>query len=304
MNSKTNAPNLMWLFVLFAVNLLLGCGSSSAEKSSNPPPEPPIVTQSGALCGEIRLSTRPLLYCYEDRVGHGQSSETVVPVIYYFHGLGGNVQDIFEGEAKTVLDALARVYGDRLPIIVSLSLGSDGVIGDDATEIVTAGLPAIDQFLASGKTFRRTLMGGSMGGHNSLRLTAEGGFVSAAALCPAVATFNGHNRAEVDSYIARNEPLLDRDFFEQALASYQKQLTTAEIWARNNPLNLISEGVYSSIPIYLSTGIEDQLGFIEGARAFQTRAQQNGVQLDYHEVHGPHCAFDLPALVRFLRNHT
>lgn len=303
---------VIWFALLLSLNLLAGCGNETNDSANTDAQaeaataQPPVVTQSGAKCGEVPLPRRPLRYCFEDRAGQAQSSSQEVPVIYYFHGLGGSVEDLFEGENQYLFEALKRAYGNQLPIIVSLSLGNEGVMGDEAAEIASAALAQVDRFIAPGKSLRRTLMGGSMGGHNVLRLGAEsaGGFRAIAALCPAIGTFNGHDRAEVDAYIARHEPLLDRKFFEKALVSYKRELATKEIWDRNNPLNIIPSGVYLRTPIYISTGIQDQLGFIEGSREFTSRARASGVNVDYHEVTGPHCIFDLSSLLRFLRTNT
>lgn len=288
----------LWFILLFAVNLLIGCGDSKAESSHT---QSPVVTESGNLCGQVALQKRPLLYCYEDRAGQISNSSREIPVIYYFHGLGGSVEDLFKN--RWLVDALEKAYGSQLPVIVSLSLGNEGVMGDEANEIASSGLSQIEKAIAPQRSFRRLLVGGSMGGHNVLRLGAAQPerLGAIAALCPAVASFNGHHRGEVDAYIARHEPLFDRDYFEKALAVYKRELPTAEIWDRNSPIKMLESGIYKNIPIFYSVGIEDQLGFIEGGREFRDRALQAGVNVDYHEVHGPHCSADIPALLRFLK---
>lgn len=268
-----------------------------------PTPAPPARTQSGATCGEVPLPQRKLLYCFQDIAGQAARNNAQINVIYYFHGLGGNVNDLFGENGRLILDGLSRLFGANMPIVASLSVGSNGVLGPDTGDVVNSGLPVVEGFMAPGKTFRRIVLGGSMGGHNTLRLGAESpaSFAALAALCPALATFNGHDQAEVDAYIQRHADVIDVEFFNRALAIYKEQLPTPEIWDANNPFTFLDQGRYDGIPIFLSVGIEDQLGFIEGSREFKRRSDlRPRMSVDYHEVHGQHCSFDVNALLRFM----
>ena len=299
----------VFAFVAMA-SLVAGCARDSQPAAPQPEAEaiaPSAPIGLNAACGQVdpdspESSKRPLQYCYEDRVRQAVRSATV-PIFYFFHGLGGNVGDPFNGDARFILDAMVRVYGGDMPVVVSLSLGSDGILAADSEWVASEGLAQVEAIVARGKPARRVVMGGSMGGYNTLRLVAQAPrkFVAAAALCPALATFNGHRQAEVDAYMERHRAILDRDFFLRALESYKRQLSTEAVWEANSPFAFLASGAFDALPIFMSVGREDQLGFIEGAREFRSRAQARGVNLDYHEVSGPHCVFDLLRFLQFIR---
>ena len=224
----------------------------------------------------------------------------MLTILYTFHGLGGSVR----GDFDQVYDALSRLLGNQMPVVASLSLGSDGVMGDEAGEVERIAIPEIERRIGGDRSFRRVLLGGSMGGHNVMRLLASaerGRYAGAAAVCPALATFNGHRPEEVEAYKRRNAAVLDMEFFERALATYKVELPTESIWEANNPFTLLANGAYVGTPIFISVGTEDSVGFLEGSREFRDRAQRYpGVDIEYHEVGGKHCAFDFPRLMQFL----
>jgi pimeloyl-ACP methyl ester carboxylesterase len=306
MRSQATLKSLLIFFSFFVFS---GCARGSDESSSNGggatarPAEIPKAQPTSNECGFVPLASEQLQYCYRDLTKRATNSDPEVTIVYYFHGLYGSVDDLFSGPDQRLFEALKAIFGLRLPIIASLSLGSTGVFGPNTEEIVARGLPAVENLIAPGKRIRRVAIGGSMGGHNSLRIAAEkpGTFKAVAALCPALATFNGHRQNEVDAYIERNKAVLDRDFFEKALVYYKQTLSTDEIWTANNPFTLLDQGRYDGLPIYLSVGRQDQVGFLEGSREFKRRADlRPGMTIDYHEVTGPHCAVDIPSFIRFV----
>ena len=304
---KTRSLALTTVFALFA-SACAGGGSRGSSDTTNQVPLAPAAAANGIskTCTQVPLSNsnEALDYCFADPAGQGRGSGQSATIVYYFHGLGGNAKDLFEGNDKPLLDAIFQVLGSRAPIVASLSLGPSGVFADDTAELLSSGLPAIENAIAPGKTVRRILLGGSMGGHNVLRLAAQGGpslFHAAAALCPAIATFNGYNDAEVASYRARNAAVLDNVLFGQAMTAFKKRITDAADWTANNPFTFESQGTYDGLPLFMSVGTEDTLGFLEGSREFVRRASlRPAMNVDYHEISGVHCSFDAPPLLRFL----
>lgn len=255
------------------------------------------------VCDAVPIPQNQLAYCVADAAQKGKSSVTQVDVIYFFHGLGGNERDLFTDRGRQVLDLVKLAYGNKTPIIVSLSIGAEGVFASQTADILQ-GMKDVEARIAPAKTIRRVLLGGSMGGHNSLRLAAESpnAFRAIAALCPAVGTFNGYNDGEVEAYIQRNKGMtFNEKFLREALVKYKKTIRTAEEWDANNPFTFLERGTYDRLPIFVSVGREDSLGFVEGSREFKRRGDSRpGMRVDYHEYRGPHCTFDPGALVRFL----
>ena len=269
-----------------------------------------IVTKAGAhidpdvTCDAVQTTHHRVGYCYSDAAGRARGADPQVDVIYYFHGLGGSEQDLFSDRGRQILDLLKLAYGKKVPLIASISIGSGGVFAGTTDEIRNEGLQAIETKIAPGKTLRRILVGGSMGGHNTLRLAASTpkDFAAVAALCPALGTFDGYNSDEVDAYIKRHKGIyFDEAFFRRAIDVYKKSIPNSAEWIANNPFSFINQGAYDGLPIFLSVGREDQLGFVEGSREFKARADARpAMKVTYVEFRGPHCAFDPVALVKFL----
>lgn len=307
---------------LAIASMLAACGAGSGAESNlaatggpsvaTPPPaqlRPPLpgpeILEEGRACGGVPLpkARETLEFCFSDPANQARSSKSTVKIIYYLHGLNGSVKEMFEGRMKVVFDTLGRILGSNTPIFVGISIGSQGVFADDTREILVTGLPALEANVAPGKKIERVLLGGSMGGYNSLRLAGENAraFSKVAALCPAVATFNGHRPQEVAAYIERHRDVLDRPFFDSALATYKRRIPTEQAWVANNPLTFLDRGAYAGLPIFMSIGDRDSLALFEGTREFRRRAEARGdTSVDYHEVSGGHCMFDFAALLRFL----
>jgi hypothetical protein len=308
--SSALTPGLASAVALSAL-LLSGC-AGSVSHAAGPTTSLPFAdqaTQFVKTCATTPLARagETLQYCFTDPAGIGKGTDSSVTVLFYFHQLGGNPSDIFEGNDRPVLDAIYNALGAHAPIVASLSLGPTGVFGDDTGELLNSGLPAIEAAIAPGKTVRRILAGGSMGGYNVLRLAAAGGpakFHAVAALCPAIATFNGYDDAAVAAYRARNAATLDNALFAEALTVFKQHLTSAADWDANNPFTFENNGAYDGLPIFMSVGTEDTLGFLEGSREFLRRAGgRPAMNVDYHEVGGPHCSFDGTSLLRFIVLH-
>lgn len=299
---------LLRLLTVFIALTLTACASDSNDNAGTPGgneggsgTEAPRSRE--VQCGVIDLPEKDMRYCFQDLKGQVEKNTPEVNIVYFFHGLGGSEFELFGPNGKVILQGLAQTFGDELPVIVGLSMGSTGVLGDETDEVAQIGLPALEQLIASGRNFRRLLLGGSLGGHNTLKLAAEapGRFAAAAAFCPALATFNGYDDSEIQSYKARHQAILDEDFLDRAIAAYRTELTSADEWDRANPFTLLPLGAYDNLPLFLSTGREDSLGFIEGSREFRDRALTRPLmRVDYHEVSGGHCAFDIPAFLRFV----
>ncbi|MES2963955.1 MAG: hypothetical protein V4760_08695 [Bdellovibrionota bacterium] len=292
-------PRSFTLLASLFIAVITACSSSTSGQPSAPPAPPVRTRADGVVCSSVVLSKRPLSYCFQDR--ENQSSKPEPNVIYYFHGLGGNEEEIF-GRLAFLLDAFSQLFGVDMPVVVGVSLGSSGVMGHEAADIVSRGIPQIEKTFAPGKPVQRLLLGASMGGHNVLRLGGESAssFVGAAGLCPAMGTFNGHDVAAVAAYKRRHAQNLDLDFFNRALAVYKKELPTAKAWADNNPFTLLPRGAYDGLPIFLSVGTEDSLGFYEGVREFtKLSVLRPGMSIQSPEVPGGHCAFDVDALLAF-----
>ena len=298
--------NMIRFFLIFsAMGNLAGCARDEGGSAAGPltPILKPFLRDvpTPAPCASVPLSDRTFSYCArQGPAGTGPNAK----LIYFMHGLGQSADVITSNDAvRALLDSLAKVAGDGMPTIISISLGADGVFADLTQQVVDL-LPSIEAKVAPGsQTPVRISMGASMGGHNSLRLAGQAPekFRSIVALCAAVGTFNAYDPAAVADYEKRNESVIDRKALESALDAFKHTIKTSEQWAANNPFRFLQAGAYDKLPVFLSVGRSDQYGFLEGNREFKGALEKRaGASVEFHEVEGPHCVFDPVATIKFI----
>lgn len=243
-------------------------------------------------CGEFRDDGgRTLSYCRAD------GSATV---LYYFHGLGGDAS-LQKEPVKSLIANARRLLGARAPSVISLSLGKEGVFKDDNVAFARESAAKIEALLKTPPT-KRVLVGLSMGGHNALRVLMEapGEYAAASLLCPALLDIDGYDAAEKQAYIDRHRDHLDPRFFDRAWAIYSREFPTAARWRVNNPFVALRAGRLDGVPLFLSTGRNDSLGFFEGATSWVTAARERSDTVTWAPVDGSHCTFDSFKLLDFL----
>lgn len=305
--------NAFLVLILFSMSLTIGCSSNNddAENTAAAPtsPTPSESPESpNEPCQTVDFPTGPALrYCIKRATTNNHTN-----IIYFFHGLGGSADDIYREPLSTALRLALESLGSKMPHVVSVSFGSSVPIGVDtsvgtsslAGELITTGFPRIEQQLGftSANPPSRQLMGVSMGGFNVLTVSASQPdlFKTVISLCPALIAFDPFDPAQVEAYIQRNEPYVNRSSVNTALSVLRSNFPTPQAWQSTDPLRQVPLGRYDSLTMFMSIGRQDEFGFIEGANAFSKEARARGLRLTYETVNGPHCVFDLNGLIRFL----
>jgi len=279
--------------------------SACAKSDNGGPSELEQKAASGCKTMTFTTSQHVLRYCV-------RSTGPVKSLIYYFHGAGGDASDIYAGQFDELYQSLAAHFGANVPGVVSVSFGqvetmpietqsADPVSVD---ELVNVAMPIVENELGfdSQHVPVRNLMGLSLGGFNALNLAGERetSFKSVSALCPALIDFDPFDAKQVQGYITRNQSVVNPDLVNQTIQLLQSKYTKDSIWNNNDPLNKIESGKLASLPIFISTGSEDDYGFFEGANAFVRLAQPLNKQLVWAPTTGKHCSFDNAALASFL----
>lgn len=285
---------------LAAILVMVAAASSlqaRAQGASAPIDDPQ--AQIDHLCETIPLDPLPLTFCFE----RPKESVTSAHVVYFFHGIRGSAEDFFGGAYALALRALQRHLGDKAPLFVSLSLGPEGIIKGGIGAQLRGLFPEIERRIGvTASAVRRDLVGASMGGHNAAQVAVAGAgqFHSMTLLCPAIIDFDPHDPQQLEAYRKRHAAYLDQNFFEYLLKVFRREFPSSAEWSANTPFGYLAQGAYDGLPMFVSVGRSDSLGFAEGAGLFAQRMQARQGSAQWAPVWGRHCAFDVQGLIRFL----
>lgn len=283
------------LFVFFAA-LTFNSPQASAQEIVDPSENPQ--SRIPHLCEQIPLEPMPLTFCFEKP----KETQTTTHVVYFFHGIRGSAEEFFSGAYALALRALQQHLGDKAPLFVSLSFGPEGIIKDEIGGRLHGALSVIETRLGLSGQIRRDLVGASMGGHNASQVAAAGSkaFNSLTLLCPALIDFDPHDAEQLKKYRERHSAYLNNDFFEYLLKVFRREFPTSAAWNANTPFGYMNQGAFDGLPMFISVGRRDTLGFAEGAELFSKQFQARQGSAQWEPVWGPHCIFNVSALVRFL----
>lgn len=297
--------------IVFIISLLalVACSSSSNSSSPGGPtaqqdkPNPPTRPE----CALITIENQDYSYCVWDPAGQLQglpSWRNTVNLVYYWHGVEGRPEEIFD---STLFTSLRREFGTNMPTLISLSMGPEGVVVGQAAAIGQKLIPALEaKRVPRGLRISRQMMGLSMGGHNALRVAGEtpSMFKAVHALCPALVSFDPGDPAEVQNYFHRNKETIDITFANEVLRVFRNHFSKPGDWETTNPFALLKKGRYQSMDLFLSVGREDELGFAEGVERFAKAGPPGpNPHLSLSIVPGRHCSFDERRLSPALRLH-
>lgn len=284
--------------LLFSIASLFVIACSSKNDSTDDALKP---LEVGNECEWVSMSQHDLQYCYEPgavREARGRSQR----VVYFFHGIGGNAKNIFQGEEAKLVQKAHELLGKAAPLFVGLSIGQEGVFhGSLVTDFLQNGMQRIESafgIVVSG----RDLIGKSMGAFNALRIAAGSpeSFSSIAALCPPLVYINPFDQKELEAYVARHEEYLSRPLLMRVLNVLKKEFQNFQNFQSNNPFYFLNRGAYDQSKLFLSVGRKDSLGFFEGSELFRKISSDRGLDLSYSPVEGRHCAYSAQDLGLFL----
>lgn len=284
---------------VFSATAAFGCTGVSST-SMTPAPVPAIGLKN-SQCGAIVESGVTVSFCFWRDAERADPTQA----IFFFHGLGGSHQ-LDREPLKSLITMAPQLWSDQsIPVLISLSIGSSGVIRDDRASAVRRAIEKIERNLLGTAPARRHLAGVSMGGHNALRVMAvdPASFNTAALLCPALLDIDGYNPSEKAAYLARH-PEVDRSFFDRAWSLYRAEFPEREGWRANNPFEFAKAGAFDGRRVLISTGRQDSLGFFEGSTRLKSALEARSIRVEWAPVDGGHCVFDRWALAGFLHEIT
>ena len=234
-------------------------------------------------------------------------------IVYFFHGMNGQPGNIFTLlSPNSPFYPMAKQLYKEAPFYISLSLGARETVPVEAAgldpaslrDLLDTAIPTIERdFLFYGIPVSRHLIGMSLGGHNALSVAAlrPKYFKSVMAICPALISFNPFDATQVQDYIARQPYVINPTLVNDMVAALKTKFVNEANWSARNPLNLLAEGRYDGVNLFISTGNRDEYGFLEGAEAFATTASRRNMRsMVYAPTTGGHCSADMLGLGQFL----
>jgi hypothetical protein len=264
-------------------------------------------------CYTTKLRSWPQFeYCLKDLGANSGPKD----IIYFWHGVGGGANNIFSviHPQSDMYDVVISRGIDKAPLFVGMSFGSQAIVPLEISAANSVSLKELTEELfpeiekrfgydLSRQPLARHMMGLSLGGFNALNTVAmePGKFSSLVALCRALLTFNPFSRDEFKAYLERHKGIIKRTKAEYMIYMLKEKFKNYPTWMGRNPLEHLKNGKYQNIPVYLSTGLQDEYGFMEGAAAFaQSASGKVGDGSIFAPIDGDHCFFDAEALKRFL----
>lgn len=260
-------------------------------------------------------SGHELSYCVKDLGFNPKPTH----IVYFFHGVGGSANSIFSmmSPKSDLYEAMTSRGLAQAPVFVGLSFGRQALVpreprGETPASLealLTQAFPAIEAAMPyEFKTHPpvRHMMGLSLGGFNALNVSAlrPEAFRSVIALCPALLNFDPFQKTEVEAYLARHQGVIRRTKVEFMILMLRREFQDFASWNKRNPIELVKKGSYQTLPLFLSTGLQDEYGFMEGAAVF-TQAAYGKVASGsvFAPIDGDHCFFDGAALKVFVEEH-
>jgi pimeloyl-ACP methyl ester carboxylesterase len=144
-------------------------------------------------------------------------------------------------------------------------------------------------------------MGVSMGGYNAAQLLLKTGrlFDRVALVCPALVTFDPFDQTSMQNYVVRTGA--NQILAQGVAAVLRKYYADPATWQADSPL-VVGGQVFSAqtTPFHISCGVNDEMGFYEGAQAFAQLAVANQAPVTWKPLPGGHCAIDAPEVASYL----
>ena len=252
-------------------------------------------------CDTATVNDRSFKYCVR------KNTESRA-VLYYLHGLMGSSSS-YKRFIVDDIDPLWIKKGIPVPNIIAVSFGASWIMSDATggqgiqKYFADTVQPYLEKEFLFDSSFRRMIVGMSMGGFNAVQTFAKNPerYHRAAFLCPAL--HDGINpfssKAEIDAFIKRTGASRTLVNITQKIG--RDEYADIEDWNQEGPMAVASRMAIVNFPIYIGIGDADQFGFLEGANAFSDLMKTKSPQVDTYVIKdGGHCAYPVQELADYL----
>jgi S-formylglutathione hydrolase FrmB len=282
-------------FVIFALACAVLSVSSVAQAAGR------------AECRTVpsKILGHPVPYCVLLPPGYDAAKTARYPVLYYFHGLGGDEQTLVSGGGWDLIQDLwdRRRIGEF--VIAAPSAGRSFYINSRDGRVryedflIREFFPFIERHyrIAPGR-HNRGVTGMSMGGYGALRIALVHPelFGSVSAHSPALIAKLPRGEFSNDSQ--------DSFGVMRLLGSAFGNPFDPAFWERDSPFTIVRASAKpAGLAIYFDCGTEDDFGFYVGAKAFHELLDSRGIPHEFHLYPGrhdwPYFAEHFPASLKF-----
>jgi S-formylglutathione hydrolase FrmB len=258
-----------------------------------------------AECRNIpsKILARPVPYCILLPPSYDASKASRFPVLYYFHGLGGDEQTLVSGGGWELIQDLWDRHDIGEFVIAAPAAGRSFYINSRDGRVryedflIREFFPFIEShYRISPGRRSRGVTGMSMGGYGALHIAL------------AHPELFGSVSAHSPALIAK---LPRADFDNQDSFGVMRILGAAfgnpfdpAFWERNSPFTIVRNAPRPvGLAIYFDCGTEDDFGFYVGAKAFHDLLDSRGIPNEFHLYPGrhdwPYFAEHFPASLEF-----
>ncbi|MES2856127.1 MAG: alpha/beta hydrolase-fold protein [Bdellovibrionota bacterium] len=258
-------------------------------------------------CASDAVYGVPFKYCIDEEKGVSTKD-----VLLFFHGMGGSEKTWLQDRHQALRGALKQA--GRLPKVITFSFGPNWLLTNVPAENRPALLPFFMMHIlphlekkVGGVTGNRLLVGESMGGLNAatVSLTSPQKFKKVALLCPGIFTVGPYStNDEIEAYIARHQPYIQRQLIEQVLAWALNEFPTDELYQQHNVIAWAARTTSGFPPYIITASTRDEFGVFEGAEAFVNVLRSRGQKPVWVPILDlPHChptADSIGQVARFL----
>jgi S-formylglutathione hydrolase FrmB len=235
-----------------------------------------------------KILGHPVPYCVLLPPSYDAANTNRYPVLYYFHGLGGDEQTLVSGGGWDLIQDLWDRHEIGEFIIAAPAAGRSFYINSRDGRVryedflIREFFPFIESHYRMQPGRRnRGVTGMSMGGYGALRIALVHPelFGSVSAHSPALIA--KLPRGEFDSQ--------DSFGVMGLLGSAFGNPFDPAFWERNSPFTIVRNGPRpKGLAIYFDCGTDDDFGFYNGAKAFHELLDSRGIPHEFHLYPGRH----------------
>ncbi|MBI3072644.1 MAG: hypothetical protein HYY84_11070 [Deltaproteobacteria bacterium] len=225
--------------------------------------------------------------------------EMRAPVLYYFHGGGGDAREWAESGLGRSAQAAMRSLGQHFHV-VGVSLGPYRLYREDEEAMLFVRVMAEAEFALGDRwDGRRFIAGVSMGGFSALSIYLRHPvkFEAVAASSPTLFAFDPTMPGEMDAFVRRNRVAASHAGVLKS--RFGGHFPSSATWRQFDPIRLV-ESAPTGARVYVSSGTNDRVGLFEGAAAFVRRARERGIKIEFDAQQGAgHGRVDPERVLRF-----